>query len=109
MGNKILIKKNDIVVVITGRDKGKKGKVLKVISKKNRAIVEKVNFVKEFVRPNPQRNIQGGVMEKEAPIHISNLMIYCPECDRGVRIRKKILEDGTKVRVCHRCETSLDK
>jgi len=109
MRNKVSIKKNDIVVVIAGRDKGKKGKVLKVLPKENRAIVEKVNFVKEFVRPNPQRNIQGGIMEKEAPIHISNLMIYCPECGRGVRIRKKILEDGTKIRVCHRCGTSLDR
>jgi len=109
MRNKVSIKKNDIVVVIAGRDKGKKGKVLKVLPKENRAIVEKVNFVKEFVRPNPQRNIQGGIMEKEAPIHISNLMIYCPECGRGARIRKKILEDGTKIRVCHRCGTSLDR
>ncbi|MCP2519774.1 50S ribosomal protein L24 [Candidatus Aminicenantes bacterium AC-708-M15] len=109
MGNKVSIKKNDIVVVIAGKDKGKKGKVLKVLPKENRAVVEKVNFVKEFVRPNPQRNIQGGIMEKEAPIHISNLMIYCPECDRGVRIRKRILEDGTKVRICHRCGTSLDR
>lgn len=109
MGNKVSIKKNDLVVVIAGKDKGKKGKVLKVFPKENRAIVEKVNFVKEFVRPNPQRNIQGGIMEREAPIHISNLMIYCPECNRGVRIRKKILEDGTKIRVCHRCGTSLDR
>jgi len=109
MRNEVSIKKNDIVVVIAGRDKGKKGKVLRVFPKENKAIVEKVNFVKEFVRPNPQRNIQGGIMEREAPIHISNLMIYCPECDRGVRIRKKILEDGTKIRVCHRCGTSLDR
>ena len=109
MGNKVSIKKNDIVVVIAGKDKGKKGKVLKVLPKENRAVVEKVNFVKEFVRPNPQRNIQGGIMEKEAPIHISNLMIYCPECDRGVRIRKKVLENRTKVRICHRCGTSLDR
>jgi large subunit ribosomal protein L24 len=109
MRNKISIKKNDVVVVIAGRDKGKKGKVLKVLPQKNRVVVEKVNFVREFVRANPQRNIQGGIMEKEAPIHISNLMIYCSECDRGVRIRRKILEDGSKVRVCHRCGTVLEK
>ena len=109
MKNKISIKKNDIVVVIAGKDKGKKGKVLKVLPQKNSAVVEKVNFVKEFVRANPQRNIQGGIMEKEAPIHISNLMIYCPECDRGVRIRRKILEDGSKVRMCHRCGTVLER
>ncbi len=109
MRNRIYIKKNDLVVVITGRDKGKKGKVLKVLPEKNKVIVEKVNFIKEFVRANPQRNIQGGIMEKEAPIHVSNLMIFCSECNRGVRVRRKILEDGSKVRICHRCGTVLDK
>ncbi|MFQ6083426.1 MAG: 50S ribosomal protein L24 [Candidatus Aminicenantia bacterium] len=106
--NKILIKKNDLVIVKAGRDKGKKGKVLKVIPEKNRAIVEKVNFVKEFIRPDPQKNIQGGLMEREAPIHISNLMIFCQDCNQGVKIGHKILEEDSKVRVCRKCGTVLD-
>lgn len=107
--NKVLLRKNDQVLVIAGRDKGKIGKVLKVFPEKNRAIVEKINFVKEFIRPDRSRNIQGGIMEKEAPIHISNLMIYCSECAQGVRIKKKRLEDGSSIRVCHKCETSLER
>ncbi len=102
------IKKNDIVIVIAGKDKGKKGKVLKVLKDRNMAIVEKVRLMKEFVRPNPSRNIQGGIMEKEAPIHISNLMLYCPECDRGVRVGVKILGDGSKVRTCKKCGAIFD-
>ncbi len=102
------IKKNDIVIVRVGKDKGKKGKVLKVLKGKNIAIVEKVRLMKEFVRPNPSRNIQGGIMEKEAPIHISNLMLYCPECDRGVRVGVKILGDGSKVRTCKKCGAIFD-
>lgn len=103
------LKKGDIVIVKKGRDKGKTGKVLKVIPETQRVIVEKVNFVKEFMRPDRSRNIQGGIMEKEAPLSIANVMIFCSECGQGVRIRKKIMEDGTKVRVCQRCDLSLEK
>jgi large subunit ribosomal protein L24 len=102
------IKKNDVVVVIAGKDKGKKGKVLKVFKNRNMALVEKVRLMKEFVRPNPSKNIQGGIVEKEAPIHISNLMLYCPECDRGVRVGIKFLGDGSKVRVCKKCGAIFD-
>lgn len=106
---KIRIRKGDTVIVIRGKDRGKMGKVLRVIPEKNRVIVERVNFVKEFIRQDRSRNIQGGIMEKEAPIQVSNVMLYCSECARPARIRNKILEDGTKIRVCHRCETSLDR
>lgn len=106
---KAQLKKGDIVIVQKGKDKGKTGKVLKVIPEKNRVIVEKVNFVKEFIRPDRSRNIQGGIMEKEAPLSIANVRIYCSECEQGVRIRKKTLEDGTKIRVCSKCELSLEK
>lgn len=102
------IKKNDVVVVIAGKDKGKKGKVLKVFKDRNMALVENVRLMKEFVRPNPSRNIQGGIVEKEAPIHISNLMLYCSECDRGVRVGIKILGDGSKVRTCKKCGAIFD-
>lgn len=107
--NKMFLKKNDMVIVITGKDRGKTGKVLKVVPEKGRAVVEKINFRKEFIRPDRSRNISGGIMEREAPIQVSNLMLYCSECGQGVRIRKKILEDGSKVRVCSKCQTSLEK
>lgn len=107
--NKMFLKKNDMVIVITGKDRGKTGKVLKVVPERGRAVVEKINFRKEFIRPDRSRNISGGIMEREAPIQVSNLMLYCSECGQGVRIRKKILEDGSKVRVCSKCQTSLEK
>ena len=95
------IRKGDKVIVITGRDKGKIGKVLQVFPRKQRAIVEGVNIVKRHMKPTPYT--EGGIVEKPAPIHISNLMILCPKCNRGVKIRRKFLEDGTKVRICRKC------
>ena len=106
--NKTKFKKNDVVVVISGKDKGKTGKILKVFPEKNRVVVEKVNFIKEFIRRDQSRNIQGGVMEKEAPIHISNLMLYCSECGRGIRVKKKRLENGSNIRICGRCESTME-
>lgn len=107
--NKMPLRKNDIVIVQSGKDKGKTGKVLKVMPEKERVIVEKINFVKEFIRRDQSKNIQGGIMEKEAPIHVSNLMLYCTECGQGVKLRNKKLEDGSKIRVCAKCEASLEK
>jgi large subunit ribosomal protein L24 len=107
--NRIAIKKNDTVVVITGKDKGKSGKVLKVLPEKNRVIVEKLNFSKEFIRRDQSKNIQGGIMDKEAPIHVSNVMIFCSECGQGVRIRTKKLEDGSKIRVCGKCDITIER
>ena len=106
--NKVVLKKNDMVIVINGKDSGKTGKILKVIPEKNRAIVEKINFIKEFIRRDQSKNIQGGVMEKEGPIHISNLMLFCSECGQGVRIKKKKLGDGSTTRVCVKCESSIE-
>ena len=105
----IVLRKNDVVMVIKGKDKGKTGKILKVIPEKRRVVVEKVNFVKEFIRPDRSKNIQGGIMEREAPIQVSNLMLYCSDCGKGVRAGKRILEDGSKIRVCGKCEASLEK
>ncbi|MFQ6108448.1 MAG: 50S ribosomal protein L24 [Candidatus Aminicenantales bacterium] len=107
--NRMFLRKNDTVIVRTGKDKGKTGKILKVMPEKNRVVVEKVNFVKEFIRRDQSRNIQGGIMEKEAPIHVSNLMLYCSECGQGVRVRYRKLEDGSKIRVCARCEASFER
>ena len=108
MGN-MLIKKNDTVMVTAGKDKGMTGKVLKVIPEKNRVVVEKLNFVKEFIRRDQGKNIQGGIMEKEGPIHVSNVQIYCSECAQGVRVRAKKLEDGRKVRVCSKCDITIER
>jgi len=107
--SKLSLKKNDLVIVKSGKDKGKTGKILMVFPEEGRVIVEKVNFVKEFIRPDRSRNIQGGIMEKEAPIAASRVMLYCSDCGRGSRIKKKQLEDGSKIRVCHKCEINLEK
>jgi large subunit ribosomal protein L24 len=106
--NKLMFKKNDMVMVISGKNRGKTGKILKVFPEKDKVIVEKVNFIKEFIRRDQSRNIQGGVMEKESPIHVSNLMLYCSECGRGIRMKKKKLEDGRNIRVCKRCESTIE-
>jgi large subunit ribosomal protein L24 len=106
--NKVMFKKNDVVMVISGKDKGKTGKILKVFPEKNKVIVEKINFIKEFIRRDQSRNIQGGVMEKESPIHVSNVMLYCSECGRGIRMRKNRLEDGSSIRVCSKCESTIE-
>jgi len=107
--NKIFLRKDDLVMVRKGKDKGKTGKILKIFPDRRKAVVEKVNFVKEFIRPDQSKNIKGGIMEKEAPIHVSNLMIYCSECGQGVRSRNTVLDDNTKIRVCSKCEASLER
>jgi len=93
--------KNDRVMIIAGKDKGKVGKILSIDRKKGRAIVEDANIVKRHLKPGP--GTQGGIVEKPAPIHLSNLMLICPKCTDPVRIGRKILEDGKKVRVCKKC------
>jgi large subunit ribosomal protein L24 len=102
-----LIKKNDKVTVLTGKEKGKIGTVLKVDVEKERAIVEKINIVKRHARPGGKR-AQGGIIEKEAPIHVSNLMLVCSKCAEPARSGKRVLEDGSKARVCKKCGELLD-
>ena len=97
------------MVVITGKDRGKRGRVLKVVAAKNRLVVEGVNIIKRHTKPNPQRQIKGGVVEREAPLHASNVQIVCPECGKATRIGRKILGDGRKVRICRKCEGVVDK
>ncbi len=101
------VKKNDTVMVIAGKDKGKSGKVLNIVKKKDRVIVEKVNIIKRHVRPT--QKAKGGIMEREAPIHVSNVMIYCEKCSKPVRVGRKVLEDDRKVRYCKRCNEIIDK
>jgi large subunit ribosomal protein L24 len=99
---KFHVKKNDLVMVIAGKDKGKSGKVLSILSKKNRVIVEKVNFIKRHTRPSSKQR-QGGIIEREGPINISNVMLICTKCNKPSRIGKKYIEDDKKVRVCKKC------
>jgi len=103
------IRRNDTVIVTTGKDSGKRGRVLKVIRDKNRVVVEGVNTIKRHTKPNPQRNIKGGVVEREAAVHASNVQLVCPECGKPTRIGRKILGDGRKVRICRKCEGVVDK
>ena len=103
------IKKNDTVEVISGKDKGKKGRVLTVFPTRNKALVENIAYIKRHTRPNPQKNIKGGIVERESPIHASNLMVVCGECGKATRVGHKILDDGTKVRTCRKCQGILDR
>jgi large subunit ribosomal protein L24 len=101
------IRKNDSVMVIAGRERGKTGKVLRVLSDKDAAIIERVNLVKRHSRPRgPQQ--PGGIVEKEAKIHLSNLMLMCDKCNAPVRAGRKVLPDSEKVRICRRCGDPLD-
>lgn len=101
------VKKNDTVMVTTGKDKGKTGKVLSILKKKDRVIVEKVNMVKRHVKPS--QKAKGGIMEREGALHVSNVRIYCEKCSKPVRTGTKVLEDGKKVRFCRKCEEVIDK
>ena len=100
--NKVHVKKNDTVMVISGKDKGKTGEVLAVIPKKGRVLVKGVNIVSKHQKPNKQ-NMQGGIIQKEAPINSAKVMLYCTKCNNATRISHKILENGTKVKVCKKC------
>ena len=102
------IAKNDIVEVIAGNDRGKRGKVLKVVPTTKRVIVEGVNFIHRHTKPRTQGD-QGGIIEKEAAIDASNVMLVCTKCDTGVRIRTKILADKTKTRVCTQCGEMIER
>jgi large subunit ribosomal protein L24 len=95
-------------MVIAGKENGKSGRILRILTKKDRAIVEKINFIKRHQRPAGQQR-QGGIIEKEAPLHLSNLMLICEMCNTPVRIGKKLLEDGKKARYCKKCGEMIDK
>lgn len=101
------VKKGDMVMVVTGKDKSKTGKVLQIVPKKEGVLVEGLNIVKRHTRA--RGNESGGIVEKEAPVHISNVMVYCGKCRKPIRTRIKVLEDGKKARVCVKCGDSFDK
>jgi len=99
---KLRVRRDDIVQVIAGNDRGKQGKVLKVFPKRQRIIVEGINFIKRHTRPS-QQNPKGGIVEKEAPIHVSNVMVVCPKCSSVTRVGMQVLDDGSRVRICKHC------
>lgn len=105
---KMHVKKGDNVEVIAGKDKGKQGKILKVYPKESRVVVEGVNIVQRHTRPS-QQFPQGGIIENEAPVHVSNVQLVCPGCKEPSRTGKKVLDDGTKVRYCKNCDKVVDK
>jgi large subunit ribosomal protein L24 len=108
---KIRIKKGDMVIVVSGKDRdpATPRRVLQVMPRTSRILVEGVNMVKRHTRPNPQRNVKGGILERESPVHLSNVMPIDPDTKRPTRVRTKILEDGRRVRVAARSGAMLDK
>ena len=104
----VAIRRNDNVVVTAGRDRGKRGRVLKVVPDRNRLVVEGVNIIKRHTRPNPQRNVKGGIVEREASLHASNVQLVCPDCGKITRIGHEVRGDR-KVRICRKCEGVVDK
>ena len=106
------IRRNDTVIVTTGKDSGKRGRVLKVLASKQgapRFIVGGVNLIKRHTKPNPGKGVKGGIVEREASLHASNVQLVCPECNAQTRVGHKILGDGRKVRICRKCEGVVDK
>jgi len=104
--NKLHVKKGDNVIVLSGKDKGKEGKVLEVSPKEGKVIVEKINIVKKHVKPRRQGDM-GGIIEAEGALYACKVQLVCPKCKKGTRAGYKVLEDGKKVRVCKHCNESF--
>jgi large subunit ribosomal protein L24 len=103
------IRRGDHVRVMSGRDRGKTGRVLGVNPRRRTVTVEHANIIKRHTRANPSKNVKGGIVEKEGPIQISNVMLVCASCNKHARVGHKSMPDGTKVRICRRCGTTLEK
>ena len=102
------VRKNDTVIVLSGKDRGKQGKVLRVMPSKGTAIVERVNFTKRHTRANPQKNVKGGILEREAPIGLSKLQVICPSCGEQTRVGGRMTAEGRE-RICKKCDAGLNK
>lgn len=102
------IKKNDRVEVLSGKEKGRQGKIIRIIKDKDMALVERVNMVKRHTKPGGKAGQQGGIVEKEAPLKLSKLMIVCPKCSKTTRIGSRVLDKGEKVRYCKKCSEQID-
>ena len=103
------VRKNDTVEVISGKDKGKRGRVIEVLPKLSRVRVEGVNKIKRHTKPNPQKNVKGGIVERENPLHVSNVALIDPKSDKPTRVGMKVMDDGTRVRIAKRSGLQLDK
>lgn len=101
------IKKNDTVLVISGREKGKKGRVISVLPLKDKLLIEKINIIKRHMKPSKKYS-QGGIIEKEATLHISKVMLLCPKCGKPTRIGNTVLSDGKKARICKKCREVIE-
>lgn len=104
----IMVRHGDTVKIMTGRDKGKTGRVLSVDPVKRRVTVEHANIIKRHTKPNPSKNIRGGILDKEGALHVSNVMLVCPACGKHTRLGTSIAADGSKVRVCRRCNATFE-
>lgn len=102
------LRKNDNIEVVAGKEKGKRGRIIAVLTRKERVLVESLNLIKKHMRASAQSK-EGGILEKEGPIHISNVMLVCPKCDKATRVGSNMLDGGRKVRICRRCGESIDK
>ena len=109
MNLEINVRKNDRVIVITGKDRGKTGRIIEVLPRKHKVIVEGVNVIKRHSKANTRRGVQGGILEREAPIALSNVMLVCPHCGRGTRAAHQVLEDGKRHRACKKCGAAIEK
>ncbi len=109
MARRVKIKKNDQVYIISGRDRGKTGRVMVVYPADDKVLVEGVNMVKKAVKANPGKNIKGGIVEREQPLHISNVAAVCPETNAPTRVGSQILQDGSRVRIARKSGAELDK
>ena len=103
------VKKGDSVVVLSGKDRGKQGRVLRVLATKGKAIVERVNFTKKHTKPNPGKNVKGGILERESPINVAKLQVICPSCNEPARLGSHRNEQGEAIRFCRNCKADLGK
>jgi large subunit ribosomal protein L24 len=109
MNAEINVRKNDRVVVISGKDRGKTGRVIEVQPRKRKVLVEGVNVVKRHNKANSRRGVQGGILERESPIDVSNVMVLCPHCGVATRAAHQVLADGTRTRACKKCGAAIEK
>ncbi len=102
------LRRKDQVKVIAGKDLNKVGRILRIVPDKHRVVVEGISMIKRHTRPNPSQNLKGGIIEREGSIHISNVMMFCSACNSPTRIGHQFLADGKKIRICRKCDASLD-
>ena len=108
MNVEINVRRNDRVMVIAGKDKGRSGRVIEVHARKHRVLVEGVNVVKRHMRANARRGVQGGILDRESPIDISNIMLICPHCGVATRVSHQVLGDGRRIRACKKCGAAIE-